>query len=140
MRMPLATHQQDRIESCLPFVESLARRMASTMPHSIDLGDLVQDGVIGLIDAALRPRGIDVLNAAAVSYSPIIYWKKTGALIDQGLKFDEEVVFIDVSDASDDALFVWPMPDVTKPPLHSTWILPPQGRMQSDCTAMIMAI
>jgi RNA polymerase sigma factor for flagellar operon FliA len=28
--------------------------MASTMPHSIDLGDLVQDGVIGLIDAAER--------------------------------------------------------------------------------------
>jgi RNA polymerase sigma factor for flagellar operon FliA len=28
--------------------------MASTMPHSIDLGDLVQDGVLGLIDAAHR--------------------------------------------------------------------------------------
>jgi RNA polymerase sigma factor FliA len=54
MRMPLATHQQDRVASSLPFVESLARRMASTMPHSIDLGDLVQDGVIGLIDAAHR--------------------------------------------------------------------------------------
>ena len=38
----------------LPFVEALARRMASTMPHSIDVGDLVQDGVIGLIDAAHR--------------------------------------------------------------------------------------
>jgi RNA polymerase sigma factor for flagellar operon FliA len=59
--MPLADHQQDRVEACLPFVESLARRMASTMPHSIDLGDLVQDGVIGLIDAANRfdeKRGI----------------------------------------------------------------------------------
>jgi RNA polymerase sigma factor FliA len=43
-----------RIEAGLPFVEALARRMASTMPHSIDLGDLVQDGVIGLIDAAER--------------------------------------------------------------------------------------
>jgi RNA polymerase sigma factor for flagellar operon FliA len=35
--------------------------MASTMPHSIDVGDLVQDGVIGLIDAAHRfdeSRGI----------------------------------------------------------------------------------
>jgi RNA polymerase sigma factor for flagellar operon FliA len=28
--------------------------MAATMPHSIDVGDLVQDGVIGLIDAAHR--------------------------------------------------------------------------------------
>src|SRR6185312_16046066 len=53
-RAPLASHQQDRVATGLPFVESLARRMASTMPHSIDLGDLVQDGVLGLIDAARR--------------------------------------------------------------------------------------
>lgn len=51
----------ERVEASLPFVEALARRMASTMPHSIDLSDLVQDGVIGLIDAAHRfddSRGI----------------------------------------------------------------------------------
>src|SRR6187399_2108622 len=53
-RVPLAEHQQDRVAASLPFVESLARRMASTMPHSIDLGDLVQDGVLGLMDAAYR--------------------------------------------------------------------------------------
>src|SRR5580765_6011469 len=60
-REPLATDQRDRVATSLPFVESLARRMASTMPHSIDLSDLVQDGVIGLIDAAHRfdeDRGI----------------------------------------------------------------------------------
>jgi len=51
---PLAADQQDRVIASLPFVESLARRMASTMPHSIDLGDLVQDGVLGLMDAAHR--------------------------------------------------------------------------------------
>ncbi len=54
MRAPLAEHLQERVAAGLPFVESLARRMASTMPHSIDLGDLVQDGVLGLIDAANR--------------------------------------------------------------------------------------
>ena len=51
----------DRITAGLPFVEALARRMAASMPHSIDLRDLVQDGVIGLIDAAHRfdeKRGI----------------------------------------------------------------------------------
>jgi RNA polymerase sigma factor for flagellar operon FliA len=51
----------DRVSAGIPFVEALARRMASTMPHSIDLSDLVQDGVIGLIDAAHRfddSRGI----------------------------------------------------------------------------------
>lgn len=59
----MASHMSEanRIEAGLPFVEALARRMASTMPHSIDISDLVQDGVIGLIDAAHRfddSRGI----------------------------------------------------------------------------------
>jgi RNA polymerase sigma factor FliA len=59
--MSEATAEINRVETGLPFVEALARRMAATMPHSIDLGDLVQDGVIGLIDAAHRfddSRGI----------------------------------------------------------------------------------
>src|SRR6188508_2730202 len=47
-------HQNRRIVAAIPFVEALARRMAATMPNSIDIGDLVQDGVIGLIDAAHR--------------------------------------------------------------------------------------
>src|SRR5512144_5859 len=51
---PVAADQNRRIVSGLPFVEALARRMAASMPHSIDLGDLVQDGVLGLIDAARR--------------------------------------------------------------------------------------
>jgi RNA polymerase sigma factor for flagellar operon FliA len=50
----VAPPASSRIVAGLPFVEALARRMASTMPHSIDIGDLVQDGVIGLIDAAHR--------------------------------------------------------------------------------------
>ena len=57
----LASKDHDRITAGLPFVEALARRMAASMPHSIDLGDLVQDGMIGLIDAAHRfdeKRGI----------------------------------------------------------------------------------
>jgi RNA polymerase sigma factor FliA len=53
--------ENTRIVAGIPFVEQLARRVAATMPHSIDIGDLVQDGVIGLIDAAHRfdeSRGI----------------------------------------------------------------------------------
>ena len=60
-RQSHATHRKDRIAAGLPFVEALARRLAASMPHSIDLGDLVQDGMIGLIDAAHRfdeSRGI----------------------------------------------------------------------------------
>src|SRR5438132_12775019 len=51
---PIAASQNRRIVAGLPFVESLARRMAASMPNSIDIGDLVQDGVLGLIDAAHR--------------------------------------------------------------------------------------
>jgi len=63
MSLPAAASvdSSQRIVSGIPFVEALARRMASSMPHSIDIGDLVQDGVIGLIDAANRfdaDRGI----------------------------------------------------------------------------------
>jgi RNA polymerase sigma factor for flagellar operon FliA len=58
---PLPAADNRRIVAGLPFVEGLARRMASSMPHSIDIGDLIQDGVLGLIDAAHRfdeTRGI----------------------------------------------------------------------------------
>jgi RNA polymerase sigma factor for flagellar operon FliA len=44
-----------RVEAGLPFVEALARRVAATMPHSIDLGDLA------MIDALRKdawPRGV----------------------------------------------------------------------------------
>jgi RNA polymerase sigma factor for flagellar operon FliA len=58
---PIAAGQNRRIVAGIPFVEALARRMAASMPNSIDIGDLVQDGVLGLIDAANRfdaDRGI----------------------------------------------------------------------------------
>ncbi len=58
---PLPASESRRVVAGLPFVEALARRLASSMPHSIDIGDLVQDGVLGLIDAAQRydeSRGI----------------------------------------------------------------------------------
>ena len=57
----VAVSHSSRIVAGLPFVEALARRMAASMPNSIDVGDLVQDGVLGLIDAANRfdeDRGI----------------------------------------------------------------------------------
>src|SRR6188472_2212769 len=58
---PHSAKENPRVVASIPFVEQLARRVAATMPHSIDIGDLVQDGVLGLIDAANRfdeSRGI----------------------------------------------------------------------------------
>jgi RNA polymerase sigma factor for flagellar operon FliA len=51
---PHSATENPRVVAGIPFVEQLARRVAATMPHSIDIGDLVQDGVLGLIDAAKR--------------------------------------------------------------------------------------
>lgn len=76
-RAPLAVSEQQRVEAGLPFVESLARRMASTMPHSIDLGDLVQDGVLGLMDAAHR---FD--EARGIKFETFAERRVRGAMID----------------------------------------------------------
>jgi RNA polymerase sigma factor for flagellar operon FliA len=73
----MAEAQQQRVQAGLPFVESLARRMASTMPHSIDLGDLVQDGVLGLIDAANR---FD--EARGIKFETFAERRVRGAMID----------------------------------------------------------
>jgi RNA polymerase sigma factor for flagellar operon FliA len=75
--LPIATHQHGRIVSGLPFVQALARRMAASMPNSIDVGDLVQDGVLGLIDAAHR---FD--EARGIKFETFAERRVRGAMID----------------------------------------------------------
>jgi RNA polymerase sigma factor for flagellar operon FliA len=74
---PVAASQNRRIVAGLPFVEALARRMAATMPNSIDVGDLVQDGVLGLIDAAHR---FD--EARGIKFETFAERRVRGAMID----------------------------------------------------------
>src|SRR6187399_86737 len=69
--------QNRRIVAGLPFVEALARRMAASMPNSIDIGDLVQDGVLGLIDAAHR---FD--EARGIKFETFAERRVRGAMID----------------------------------------------------------
>jgi len=65
-----------------------------------------QDTYAGIITDRLAGEGIDVLNAAASSYCPVIYWRKIKYLIEEvGLKFNELVVFLDISDIQDEAVF-----------------------------------
>ena len=74
---PLVARHRDRIAAGLPFVESLARRVAASMPHSIELGDLVQDGMLGLIDAACR---FD--EARGIKFETFAERRVRGAMID----------------------------------------------------------
>jgi RNA polymerase sigma factor FliA len=74
---PVSAINNRRIIAGLPFVEGLARRMASSMPHSIDIADLVQDGVLGLIDAAHR---FD--EARGIKFETFAERRVRGAMID----------------------------------------------------------
>lgn len=68
---------QERIVASLSFVESVARRVAASMPHTIDLGDLVQDGMVGLIDAAHRYD-----EARGIKFETFAERRVRGAMID----------------------------------------------------------
>lgn len=76
-RQPLVARQRERIAAGLPFVETLARRVAASMPHSIELNDLVQDGMLGLIDAAYR---FD--EARGIKFETFAERRVRGAMID----------------------------------------------------------
>jgi hypothetical protein len=61
------------------------------------------DTFVGIIDAALTTKQIDILNAGRILTSPIIYWRKIKYLMEnEGLRFDEVVVFLDISDPKDE--------------------------------------
>jgi hypothetical protein len=107
-------HRYDLRTNSLAFKDREAREvpLESDAHRILFLGDSFTEGVgygydqtfVGLIDSALAPRGIEVLNAGVSSYSPIIYWRKAVHWIgDRGLDVDEVVVYIDISDASNEA-------------------------------------
>lgn len=69
--------RQERIDAGMPFVGALARRMAAQMPNQIDAGDLMQDGMIGLIDAVER---FD--SARGIKFETFAERRVRGAMID----------------------------------------------------------
>ena len=64
-----------------------------------------EDTVVGLADSYYKKKGIEVLNAGVSSYSPIIYYNKIKYYLNDGLEFSNLVVFIDISDIEDEALY-----------------------------------
>jgi RNA polymerase sigma factor FliA len=74
---PLCEGQYDRIVSHRAFVEALARRVAASMPNSIEMSDLVQDGILGLIDAVNRYD-----EARGIRFETFAERRVRGAMID----------------------------------------------------------
>jgi hypothetical protein len=67
------------------------------------LGVEYPSSAAGLLAARGRARGVEVLNAATVSYSPKLYDLKVRWLVEQQeLAFQRLVVFIDISDVQDE--------------------------------------
>ena len=100
----------------LGFKDKMTRKvpLTSSKYRILFIGDSFTEGVgiayentfVGIIDKELQRKGMDVLNASACTYSPSIYYTKVKYLIDIiGLKFNELVVFIDISDIRDEAFF-----------------------------------
>ena len=100
----------------LGFRDAVVRDVPLVSPRRriLFMGDSFTEGVgvpwertfVGLAAAALEPRGVEVLNGAVSLYSPTIYERKTRWLLDDvGLRFDELVVFIDISDILDETAY-----------------------------------
>ena len=101
------------VTNSLGIKDRSARTVSPRPEHHriVFMGDSFTEGVgydyphtfVGLIDEALGPGGIEVLNAGVVGYSPAVYYKKTEYLLNTvGLVFDAMVVCLDVSDPIDE--------------------------------------
>jgi hypothetical protein len=74
--------------------------------HTEGVGLRFEDTFTGQITSRLDPEEYEILNGAAVSYSPRIYYLKTKYLIEErGLEFDELFVFIDISDIQNEIVY-----------------------------------
>lgn len=74
--------------------------------HTEGVGLSFSETFTGQLLHSIDTSKTEILNAAAVSYSPRIYYLKTKYLIEKaGLKFDEMFVFIDLSDLQNEIVY-----------------------------------
>ena len=87
--------------------------LEGTTPRVLLIGDSFTEGIgvdweetfAGRLSAALAPEGVEVLNAGAASYCPIIYERRVRQLLEKGLRFDHLVVYVDVGDILDEVSY-----------------------------------
>jgi lysophospholipase L1-like esterase len=108
-------HRYRFITNSLGFRDSEVRNVSATpgTRRVLLIGDSFTEGVgvefedtfAGKLNHAgmQRAERIEFLDAAVVSYSPTLYYKKIKYFMERGLRFDEVVVFSDVSDVFDEA-------------------------------------
>jgi hypothetical protein len=90
----------------VPAVGSTRRVLLIGDSFTEGVGLKFEDTFAGMLYLAgqQRKEKIEFLNAGTVSYSPSIYYRRIKYLLDAGLKFDEVIVFSDLSDVQDEAI------------------------------------
>lgn len=88
-------------------------------------GVTFEESYAGLLYRAGKQQRIEFLNAGVESYSPTIYLAKIKFLLEQGFKFDEVIVFSDISDVQDEALRYFCFDNEPRYKAKCGWVPPP---------------
>ena len=96
---------RDAVVRDVPLTAATRRILLIGDSFTEGIGVPFEQSFAGLLQAAGQQRAdkIEFLNAGVVSYAPTIYYKKIKHWLDQGLRFDEVIVFSDISDVADEA-------------------------------------
>lgn len=109
IRYPFYTNSlgfRDSIVQEIPLVSHKKRILFMGDSHTEGVGMSFEDTFTGQLLNKIDTSEVEILNAAAVSYSPRIHYLKTKFLLeDMGLKFDELFVFIDISDIQNEIVY-----------------------------------
>lgn len=90
----------------VPKKSGLKRILIMGDSHTEGVGVDYEKTFAGILQKYLKKGGIEVLNAAAVSYSQKIYYLKTDYLLNEvGLGVDEVWVFMDISDMQNEIAY-----------------------------------
>jgi len=117
LKIKWGTAQYRIITNSLGF-KAASTRKVSTFPapgvqRLLILGDSFSEGIglpyeltfSGIMDKRLYP-GVEVLNGAVSSYSPVIYHLKLKKLLEKDhLKIDRVLVMVDISDIQDEVIY-----------------------------------
>ena len=96
---------RDAVVRDVPLTAATRRVLLIGDSFTEGIGVPFEQSFAGLLHAGGQQRAdrIEFLNAGVVSYAPTIYYKKIKHWLDQGLRFDEVIVFSDISDVADEA-------------------------------------
>jgi hypothetical protein len=89
------------------------RPLVTSKRRILFMGDSFTEGMgmpyektfVGMIARRMDPSTYDIVNSGASSWSPKLYYLRAKYLIENGLKFDDLYVYIDISDAEDEITY-----------------------------------